>query len=319
MAMDNTKKKNQEYAGQVVDIARADKRFSVKDLIRPMTEQEGEPYLNVFSKSSIYLLSILTYKDSASLMANLPLTDLEAINVHTRLASAEIFRCVNGQASTRQNGETQGSNTEIPPAYQPLRVGKYKGKSAADIILAVENPNSVLPELQTHFNFLKENAEKYKMNKEDMAKIADAIKRLRAQTLESGKPEGVQNATNMAMGAIKIYTPPDKHFKKMNEAGTMNKCYSVSVLCYPDKQNPYHIVIKNYYAPLGQMKNGLKPIMRDKMDKNSYKEYTFDMTEGEWLYVLKRMNDNYDNLRMMYYKAVRLKDDELKAYPGYNA
>ena len=48
-------KKNKTYAGQVADIARKDVHLSFTDRLSRMTEEEGDPYLNIFSAKSIYL------------------------------------------------------------------------------------------------------------------------------------------------------------------------------------------------------------------------------------------------------------------------
>ena len=51
-------KKNKTYAGQVADIARKDVHLSFTDRLSRMTEEEGDPYLNIFSAKSIYLARI---------------------------------------------------------------------------------------------------------------------------------------------------------------------------------------------------------------------------------------------------------------------
>ena len=51
-------KKNKTYAGQVADIARKDVHLSFTDRLSRMTEEEGDPFLNIFSAKSIYLARI---------------------------------------------------------------------------------------------------------------------------------------------------------------------------------------------------------------------------------------------------------------------
>ena len=46
-------KKNKTYAGQVADIARKDVHLSFTDRLSRMTEEEGDPFLNIFCKINL--------------------------------------------------------------------------------------------------------------------------------------------------------------------------------------------------------------------------------------------------------------------------
>ena len=82
--------KNVKYAGQILDIPKADKRLVVRDLLHVVTEEDDEPFSSVFSRKSGFAAAIVNYGGSA-VNAFIPLKDVSAICARTTLAEQHVF------------------------------------------------------------------------------------------------------------------------------------------------------------------------------------------------------------------------------------
>lgn len=305
-------KKNKKYAGQVVDIPRGNQRLIFEDGLQPVTEEEGDPYLKVFSKKSIYLLSILDVPNKISLKANIPLKDLPAINKHTEYAGRYLFDRVSVKRKQGCKSAAETVNSSRPLAFMELKLGKFKGRSPGDLILNAQDADKMKTELGGQLDFLKRNLGRYPDNQLEINVIEDAINYYELGLLQEARPiDGIQgNGKHQDEGMtdieyIEIYCPPMKYFKKQDEKDRY-KCYSLEVTCLPANMYPYHIELSNCYAPLSIHKSGMTPILINKaVDKQTA---TFDLTEAEWLHVLDCINDHTKGTKALWYPYQRKED-----------
>lgn len=314
-----TEKKNKKYAGQVVDIARRDSRLSFLDCLKPMTDAEGYPYLNVFSMKSIYFVTLFSFEENRSVTANLPLDEFLTIKKHTEYAEDLIFQ---ETQKPRMAIPSEGPKTEVPQAFRALRMGKLAGKTPGDLILTADQPQAVLAMLNSQLNFLKANLQKFKGNAYDIAAIEDALACHELGTLQNMKPQGMEEVQNeVSSGRYTVYKSPVKYQKhkpwnaKRNAAGQeLFNCYSLEISCDPGRNHPYKLQIMNCLAPIGQNATGMTPILLKQAEDIRKRE--FDMTEGEWLYVIDCLEQNRQNVRNLWYSEMRKRDDANRYQPN---
>lgn len=305
--------KNKEYAGQVIDVPRTKQRISFTDRLKKMTDEEGDPYLNVFSKMSVYLVTLFDFETHSSITANLPLTDMPLINTKTKLASAEIFKyecgMVGHEEPKSEQTEENPKKDSISPAFTKLKIGKLAGKAPGDLLLETDDVKNVKEEFVKQVSFLKSKLSSYPKNQEQINAIEDAINAYDLGILKDMKPskseENITSELSDPHGAIKIYATPVKHYKK--QKNEKNKCYSIKITCTPSKDYPYRIEIMNCYAPLGHLASGIMPVYMDKAE-DIVKQFV-DLTEGEWLCVLDWLNNNTKCTRYLWYPELRQLDE----------
>lgn len=229
--MANEEKKNKKYAGQVVDISRSQKRISFTDRLQIMTEEDGDPYLYVFSPKSIYLISLFTFAENRSLIANLPVKDIPSIKKRSEYAGAEIFRVkstLRGPINLEEDINTQ--NRSIPAAFTKLKMGSFAGKTPGDLLLEAADAEKVKEALLQQVDFLEKKLNTYPQNKVQIDAIHDAVNAYDIGILEDMKPEptdkkdretgGIRPAfTKLKMGNFAGKTPGDL----LLEAGDVNK------------------------------------------------------------------------------------------------
>lgn len=294
-----------DYAGQVADIPRTNMRISFIDRLIKVSEADQKPYLYVFSPKSIYLITLFPYSERSSLVANLPILDIPLITTRTKFAQQEIFR--NSSSNSKMN-EVEFEK-EVRPAFQKLLIGNDAGKTPGDLLLYAENPNSERERLEKQLQFLLDGVKRYKRNQSDIDKILDAITLLDLGVLESEKSALSANAgevlNNPSENKYEIYCPPAKHQKWVNEKNK-NACYSISIVCSPQRKYPYRIKIENFYAPLGKTASGMEPILFN--DAEGKHDAQIDLSEAEWLYVLDAIEKNINDTRALWYPEMREKD-----------
>lgn len=307
-------KKNKKYAGQVVDISRSQKRISFTDRLQMVSEEEGDPYLNVFSKKSIYLVSLFQFEENRSLIANLPIEDIPSIKKRSEYAGAEIFHLKHSIQPTASAEEDPAAETNsVPAAFTKLKMGSFAGKTPGDLLLEAADAEKVKASLLQQADFLREKLETYPQNQSQIDAIEDAIHAYDDGNLAACKPNEEIMSEETPEVTYEIYRTPVKHQKKLNEAGK-NECYSIYISCSPTKRYPYRIEIMNCYAPLMKMK-GLTPPDMSRAD--SLRKEFFDLTEEEWDYILEWITSNTDLTRTLWYPELRRKD-EANRWKGNN-
>ncbi len=309
-------KNNRKYAGQVVDIPRSNYRLSVIDRLKKMTDEEGDPFLNIFSNRSIYLISLFSYEKKQSLVANLPLKDMPLLKKRTDCAEEVIFRAVNFQEEACFQVAGDRAANSVPAAFTPLKMGKLAGKTPGDLLLEAQRSGKaaeMVETLEQQADFLRGRLKKYSRNQEQIDAIEEALGYFDLGCLEEYKPKAGKGQIASLMDAqtgskpLVIYDPPTKHQKIQNEAGK-NACYSVSITCSPAKNYPYRLEIMNCYAPLGHGRNGMLPILMDQAE--DIRRESIDLTEGEWLYIMDCLDENRKEAKAMWYAELRNQDEK---------
>lgn len=320
--MERGEKNHKKYAGQVVDVARSENRLSFTDRLMPMTDAEGDPYLNVFSAKSIYLATLFNFKQNRSLIANIPIRDLPLIRKRTDWAEFMMFQASfkpQVQAPAVPVSDGNQPVTEVSPAFSTLRMGNLAGKTPGDLLLSSKNPDKTLDTLRNQLKFLKERVAKYPGNQADIDAIEDALDCYSAGLLASMKPGKTQPSQNeeqtvpQGFSQCTIYKTAVKHQRKTDKATGKHQCYSIEVTCSPLKDSPYRVQIMNCYAPLKELSNGILPVDM----KNAEQKQTewIDLTEGEWLFVLERLSENMRSARNLWYAELRRKDESNRWSP----
>ncbi len=180
------------YAGQVVDIPRSNYRLSVIDRLKKMTDEEGDPFLNIFSNRSIYLISLFSYEKKQSLVANLPLRDMPLLKKRTDCAEEAIFRAVNFQGETCSQPVGDRAANSVPAAFTPLKMGKLAGKLPGDLLLEAQRSGKaaeMVEALKQQADFLRGRLKKYSRNQEQIDAIEEALGYFDLGCLEDYKPK----------------------------------------------------------------------------------------------------------------------------------
>ncbi len=306
-------KNNRKYAGQVVDIPRSNYRLSFIDRLKKMTDEEGDPFLNIFSNRSIYLISLFSYEKKQSLVANLPLRDMPLLKKRTDCAQEEIFRAINFQGEACFQAAGDGAASSIPAAFTPLKMGNLAGKTPGDLLLEAQQEGKaaeMAATLERQADFLRGKLERYPKNQAQIDAIEEALGYFDLGCLEEYKPKGETAGLGEAQAGgkpIVIYNPPTKHQKVQNTAGK-HACYSVSITCSPAKNYPYRLEIMNCYAPLGHGRNGMLPILMDQAEE--IRKESIDLTEGEWLYIMDCLDENRKEAKALWYGELRNQDEK---------
>ena len=298
-------KNNKKYAGQVIDIPRAKSRLSFTDRLQRMTEEEGEPFLNIFSQRSIYLVSLFDFEKGSSLIVNIPVGDMPLIVKRTDCAEEAIFQLSSEELSVSDDGWATETQTEISPAFQPLRMGKLAGKAPGDMLLESSNKQATVATLTSQMEFLKQRVRQYPKNQADITAISMALDYFQLGILEDCKPEESQTAIQTPKEKTYIiYKTPVKHQKKIIDG--MHPCYSVLITCTPTKEYPYRVELMNCYAPLGELKSGMKPVLMEQA--KDIRKDKIDLTEAEWVRVVDCLKSNLEAARQVWYPALRTQD-----------
>lgn len=205
--MANSEKKNKKYAGQVVDISRSQKRISFIDRLKKVTEESGDPYLHVFSKDSIYLVSLFMFDENSSLIANIPIEDIPSIVKRSGYVGEEVFRFKHiVQTSANVEEEMVVESDCIPAAFTKLKIGSFAGKTPGDLLLEATDAEKVKDSLLQQVDFLGKKLKEYPQNQVQIDAIHDAINAYDIGALEDMKPEQPTDETVKQQGTRPAFT-----------------------------------------------------------------------------------------------------------------
>lgn len=200
-------KKNKKYAGQVVDISRPQKRISFTDRLQMVSEEEGDPYLNVFSKKSIYLVSLFMFDENRSLIANLPIEDIPSIKKRSEYAGAEIFHLKHSiQPTASAEEDPAAESNPVPAAFTKLKMGSFAGKAPGNLLLEAADAEKVKASLIQQASFLGRNLNKYPQNQSQIDAINDAVGAYDIGILEEMKPGQTTNIEDNTNGIRPAFT-----------------------------------------------------------------------------------------------------------------
>ena len=184
--MNEQKRNNREYAGQLAVVKRNEKNISVKDMYTPVEDTHDKPFLQVLSPYSVNKLNILdTSKRVAnyegqmrnvSLYANIPQQDMA--DFVKRSDNALMFIMMYEQGIfTPAASAPKGTEATSTKAFDILKVGNWgKAKqNPGDLILGATDLPMLLKQMAGQRAFLLPGKDKYKNNAHDIAAIDAAL------------------------------------------------------------------------------------------------------------------------------------------------
>lgn len=296
-----TDTKGVKYAGELVSIKRPNLTLSITDCLHPITESDEEPYIGVLNKKSIFFMSLLKVKEKEAASANIPIDDFFDIVDNTQQANRFIFEEKNGL------GKAAAVINEAGPvkANRPITMGKFRGKSPAELLIGADDPESMAEELKSHAAFLAANVAKYPANQEGIDSINEAIDLYYKGELKCD----VKETSSVPGRPLEIYSTPVKYWARKKDDKGNTKCYQLSVTCNPSNKYPYHMECTNFYAPVGQNANGTTPIYADKMVEGSKVTVTVDLSKSEWNMLIGKLQLDLMDAHTLWYPEMRTQDD----------
>ncbi len=173
--------------------------------------------------------------------------------------------------SNEITGMSEVKNGTSPAYTVRMTTGKFKGMTVAEIIARFPD---CIKELNSHYEFLAENAEKYPANKRQMEAISDA-----AGIMKNGG-SFTASETGGSAPFIRVFDPvPLPQVRKTREDG-MCPVAELEVVCDCSKNAPFEFTVSNYFAPvqvdeIGKMK-AIKSQMQD------FVKHSFSISVEEW-------------------------------------
>lgn len=312
-----------KYAGEVDAPMRKNAHITVTDMLKPVTEDDDEPFSHVFSKYSIFKLSFKKVEDAEGIDANLPIDEWQDFEEGATAASAAVMAALNtGKTSVKADTEPEAPQETAPTqqvsiAFTPLTMGKMKGETPGDLLLGASEPDKVIAELNSHKEFLGKNVAKYPKNQALIDAIDEALNLYDLGMLAESKPQAGpapsrKTAEAPTGGDLIVYQSGIKYFRKKNAAGK-NKCYEFSIYCNPGRNFPYRMEFRNFYAPVKDNMIILKE--KDEIEMNA----SFNMSRSEFNKMRFRMQMTIDTFIATYGPAMRMEDEKRRWKPTISA
>lgn len=241
-------------------------------LVRAKVDEGNEP-LKFYHKSFSRFKAVIINKQKKPATANIPTRDIPDLIRRGDFA-------YNKELENQLKGASETAN-ELSLAYTvTIPSGKLKNKTPAQVLKenGLENGTRLL---QAHYDWLKENLQKYPKNQEQMNAIIDAIK-----LANEGKLEDKTN-TNMFM----IYDSGTKSLRKQRADG-MFFVYEIKMYWRFGNNYPLVVEIANYYAPVKTDQNGLKQVQVSLRDKSSEIRNAMYLSASEYANMCYMINTN---------------------------
>ncbi len=67
------------------------------------------------------------------------------------------------------------------------------------------------------------------------------------------------------------------------------------------------LVVQTFNCQVKKLKNGLMPVLMEQAEDK--KNYSIDLTEAEWLYIISCLDENMQNAKKLWYQEMRGNDD----------
>lgn len=253
--------------------------FSIEQNITPARENPDEKGylqdpLKLFSESSVFRLTILEKNNTerSYVYGNIPVRELATITKRTAAMTEKIMdaECV---STNVQETQSEGKNGSTPAYTVTLKIGNFKNKTPAQILL--ENPDN-MEKLKNTAKWLQQHMSSHADNKKQYDAIMDAV-RLAEQNTLNVNVQPVRESK-----CYKIYDAPVRTQSERNEKGK-NFVYGINVCCYPGNTYPYQVTIVNYYATC----RGIQP-QANTME--NYSKKTYNTSESVWNQAVEQMN-----------------------------
>ena len=241
------------------------------DLQKPKETGAVPPLQMHEGNLSRFTLTLLDTSTGATLpfIANIPATDIPVMSKKT-----DIALLLKAQYVPAEN------KSSLSDCYiQKLRFGKFKGKTAAEVLLSDPTAKS---DMESTRDLLQKNVEKYPANKVLVNAIDEAIMLFEAGELKE------QSTQNTAQSSMTIYHKEYKSTRRANPKG-LYLCYSISVDCQFDMDYSWQIKIDNYFAPSVSGKI-------DHKKAEGRKSASIRLTDDDWALCVSQ----FENLKNLY-------------------
>lgn len=216
------------------------KTLSVEAFLEMATESPKETADNVlqdplkfFAEYSTFHFTIIEKQrdgqNTTFARANILPKELAMLERRTQYATEKIM-------DAEQSGNNESNNLES--AYtQQIRVGEFKGKTPAQVLL--DNSEN-RDKLERTCSWLKEKISAHPGNKLQYDAIKEAL-----LLYEQGKLQNKQCTNSQVLNLLqKDYNP--LRSTRRSDGKMMN--YAIQIKCYPSDNMPYEITVRNFWA-----------------------------------------------------------------------
>lgn len=267
-----------KYPKEIVAIIHTQQFCVNNELYKANEGDDTNAPLTFYSTFSRFVFSLISEKKE-SVTANVDVKEIAEIINRTRFAHNKHMEEI-----------TKPKNSNLSPAYTVKLTGRLKGKTPAEV-LATETDGGKI--LGTHYEWLKENLNKYPKNQIQMDAIMDASNLVQAGTFNA------DNITHSAP-AIPIYEARMRPLfsRGTNEHGK-NFIYEIFITWNPGEElYPVNITIENYYAPVTKDEKTKLNIVNVSAKENS-KKVSMGISSSEWNHTIKMIETNMMTFEML--------------------
>lgn len=259
-------------SNEIIKLDRKDGMLTVEAnlYMAPLSEEgkSGYPPLKP-SPYDRFFFQFLDFETKTITKANLPIADVP-------LFYSEMEAAINDLHDFKNAPKSANSSAVYT---ENLTVGKFAGRTVADILIAGEKDDLIKTK-----EWFESNLKKYPGNKKFIDLIAEGVK-----LLDEGKLSNDTKANVVAPQYV-IYKSPTKYFRDKDEKGR-NKCYELEIVFNAERNYPFAIKITNFFAPLDgnliKMSEKTTPVVK-----------TANLTATEACFLLRQMKCSEEIFRI---------------------
>lgn len=264
--------------------------FVLNELTLPTCDDGSEPltfHHDTFSRFKFVIINA----DKKATTANIPVSAIPGIFENAK--THNFLQKINAAISSEPKSDS------VSPAYTfVIPSGKLRGKTPAAAL--VENPEVNKQLLENQIVWLQQNINKYPKNATQIQVIEEALK-----LFESGNLNAKTNVKTQPTATILYQTGVRPLVRRKRDDG---KCFVYEiVITWNDKAvKPIEFTIRNYYAPVVQMENGLLNVMAGSRVDEVKNIFSLTIDEWFWLeHILESQIRTFENMYAinMYNKA----------------
>lgn len=311
--------KARKYAGQLFDIKRKSMTLSVMDKLSHVDDNAEATYLELIHPAAVYKMYILgDIEKGISVSANIKPEHLNRMMMRLQFAEKMLFEKEGGllklEAPEKKDGDISGSIAFTTT----FGMGRLKGKSPAKVICEASDKEEAIKELQSQYDFLKQNVAKFKKNQEIMNAIEQAISYYEIGLLDQEEAMRAAESTQSSASEFKIYDPPEKTYRKETkitpDGRTLTKCYKITITFSPARDYPYKVTIMNCYAEIQKNEVSKMEVIHHIADKSlaCMNEYSMLLTSDEAVNMVTAMVNNTHYYESAIYTGMRRLDQEIQ-------
>lgn len=236
--------------------------FAIQNELDQAKGEDKNEYLNLHSKFSRFPIVIIN-ENKQSATANIPINEMINIIDKTKvLYEKEIqLLCVPPVVELSS------------PAYTVrFTSGDMKGMTPAEVLF--QNPENSA-KLNEQFKFLKKNLKKYPKNQQQIDAILDASELVKKGELIKPKRDVIPSFIVCESG----FRPLTRRSKKDG----LTFVYQMKLVWNFRAENPIHLEIENFYAPVIKTEQGLLNVQAKQKAESIVNEFNFSLEEWSWM------------------------------------